>query len=98
MILGLSGGVDSTVASVLLHKASVTGFTAFSWTTVFCVKTEFRSSLAQGVRAYGLKCERVRRLQIYFDALKDLLTLSKSVKLSVELLLMYLIEATKKVR
>ena len=38
VVLGLSGGVDSSVAAILLHKPSAKTCIAFLWITACCVK------------------------------------------------------------
>ena len=45
VILGLSGGVDSTVAGVLLTRPSATTLTCMTWTSMSSARTRQRSSL-----------------------------------------------------
>ena len=57
VVLGLSGGVDSTVAAILLHKAIGNNLHCIFVNNGLLRKNEF-TDVSETIRRYGLKCKR----------------------------------------
>ncbi len=71
VILGLSGGVDSSVAAVLLHKAIDTNLHCIFVDNGLLRKNEFESVL-DSYKGMGLNVKGVNAKQRFYDALKDI--------------------------
>lgn len=69
VILGLSGGVDSSVAAVLLHKAIGTNLHCIFVDNGLLRKNEFESVL-DSYKHMGLNVKGVDAKQLFYDALK----------------------------
>lgn len=70
VILGLSGGVDSSVAAVLLHKAIGTHLHCIFVDNGLLRKDEFESVL-DSYKHMGLNVKGVNAKNLFYDALKD---------------------------
>ena len=89
VVLGLSGGVDSTVTAVLLHKAIGSNLHCVFVDNGLLRKNEFSSVLKQ-YEGMGLNVTGVDAKQRFYDALAGESDPEKSEKLLVKYLLMYL--------
>ena len=89
VILGLSGGVDSTVTAVLLHKAIGSNLHCVFVDNGLLRKDEFTGVLKQ-YEGMGLNVNGVDAKQRFYDALEGISEPEKSEKQSVKYLLMYL--------
>ena len=69
VVLGLSGGVDSTVAAVLLHKAIGKNLFCIFVDNGLLRKNEFTSVL-ENYKTLGLNVKGVDASQMFYDALK----------------------------
>ncbi|MFM1931596.1 MAG: hypothetical protein RL226_899 [Bacteroidota bacterium] len=70
VVLGLSGGVDSSVAAMLLHKAIGKNLFCIFVDNGLLRKNEFEEVLA-GYQDMGLNVKGVRAAQRFYEALKD---------------------------
>lgn len=71
VVLGLSGGVDSSVAAVLLHKAIGTNLHCIFVDNGLLRKNEFENVL-ESYKGMGLNVKGVNAKQRFYDALKGL--------------------------
>lgn len=71
VVLGLSGGVDSTVAAVLLHKAIGANLHCIFVDNGLLRKNEFENVL-ESYKGMGLNVKGVNSKQRFYDALKGL--------------------------
>lgn len=71
VILGLSGGVDSSVAAVLLHKAIGSNLHCIFVDNGLLRKNEFDSVL-DSYKGMGLNVKGVNAKQLFYDALKNI--------------------------
>ncbi len=71
VILGLSGGVDSSVAAILLHKAIGKNLHCIFVDNGLLRKNEFTSVL-ESYKHMGLNVKGVDAKQLFYDALKDI--------------------------
>ncbi len=71
VILGLSGGVDSTVAAVLLHKAIGANLHCIFVDNGLLRKNEFEAVL-ESYKGMGLNVKGVNSKNLFYDALKNI--------------------------
>ena len=71
VVLGLSGGVDSTVAAVLLHKAIGANLHCIFVDNGLLRKNEFENVL-ESYKGMGLNVKGVNSKQRFYDALKNI--------------------------
>ena len=71
VILGLSGGVDSTVAAVLLHKAIGANLHCIFVDNGLLRKNEFEAVL-ESYKGMGLNVKGVNTKNLFYDALKNI--------------------------
>lgn len=71
VVLGLSGGVDSSVAAVLLHKAIGSNLHCIFVDNGLLRKDEFESVL-ESYKGMGLNVKGVNAKQLFYDALKNI--------------------------
>lgn len=71
VILGLSGGVDSSVAAVLLHKAIGENLHCIFVDNGLLRKNEFEDVL-ESYKGLGLNVKGVDAKELFYDALKDI--------------------------
>ena len=69
VVLGLSGGVDSSVASILLHKAIGKNLNCIFVDNGLLRKNEFEEVL-ESYKGMGLNVVGVDAKQLFYDALK----------------------------
>ena len=89
VVLGLSGGVDSTVAAVLLHKAIGKNLHCIFVDNGLLRKNEFNHVLEQ-YQGMGLNVKELMQNNVFIMCYREFLILKRNVKQLEQCLSMYL--------